>query len=203
MALPDTPWRPLLSSLGYSVGFLIVILGRQQLFTENTVTVVLPLMAEFGLRNLLRTGRIWGIVLVANLVGAFVAAAFCSFTPILTQDTRMAMLEVSRVAIDFGWWELMLRGITAGFLIASLVWLIPSAKGTEFFVILLMTYLIALFRSAHVIAGAVEVFMLGLAGQLGAGQIVGGFLAPALLGNIIGGTALFALLAYAQVMEEL
>jgi formate/nitrite transporter FocA (FNT family) len=66
-----------------------------------------------------------------------------------------------------------------------------------------MTYLIALFHSAHVIAGAVDVFMLGLAGQIGAGQIIGGFIIPALIGNIIGGTALFAVLAYAQVMEEL
>ncbi|HEY3916303.1 MAG TPA: hypothetical protein VGL83_00845 [Stellaceae bacterium] len=66
-----------------------------------------------------------------------------------------------------------------------------------------MTYLIALFRSAHVVAGAVDVFMLLLAGERSAGAAVGGFIVPALLGNIIGGTALFGLLAYAQVREEL
>jgi formate-nitrite transporter family protein len=46
MHLPDEPWRPLVSCLGYSVGFLMVVLARQQLFTENTITVVLPVMAR-------------------------------------------------------------------------------------------------------------------------------------------------------------
>jgi len=202
-ALPDEPWRQLISPLGYSIGFLIVILARQQLFTENTVTVVLPLMADFNRRNVIRSGRVWGIVFAANMVGAFVAAGFCTFTPVLTPEIRGSMLEVSQHAIDFGWWELVFRGITAGFLIAALTWLIPSAKGTEFFVILLMTYLIALFHSAHVVAGAVDVFMLGMAGTAGVGQLLGGFIVPALIGNIIGGTGLFALLAYGQVMEEL
>jgi formate/nitrite transporter FocA (FNT family) len=202
-ALPDAPWRELIAPIGYSVGFLIVILGRQQLFTENTVTVVLPLMADFNRRNVMRTGRVWGIVFAANMVGAFVAAGFCTFTPVLTPEIHAAMLDVSQHAIDFSWWELLLRGCTAGFLIAALTWLIPSSKGTEFFVILLMTYLIALFHSAHVVAGGVEVFMLGMAGKLSIGNIFGGFMVPALIGNVIGGTGLFALLAYGQVMEEL
>lgn len=201
--LPDTPWRPLVSSVGYSVGFLIVVLGRQQLFTENTIAVVLPLIAEFSARNLVRTGRIWGIVFVANMAGALAAALFCSFAPVLTQQTLDAMLQVSREATGFAWWPLLFRGITAGFLIAALVWLIPTAKGSEFFVILTMTYLIALFRSAHVVAGAVEVFMLWLSGEWGIVRVLAGFILPALIGNIIGGTALFGLLAYGQVMEEL
>lgn len=203
LGLPDAPWRPLVVSAGYTVGFLVVILGHQQLFTENTITVVLPLIAKINRRNLLRTGRIWGIVFAANMAGALAAALFCSFTPVLSEETRQAMLEISRAAVAFGWPALLFRGITAGFLIAALVWLIPSAKGSEFFVIFLMTYLIALFHSVHVVAGAVEVFMLWLSGEWSAGAVVGGFILPALLGNIIGGTALFGLLAYAQVMEEL
>lgn len=202
-AIPDDRWRQLISPLGYSVGFLIVILGRQQLFTENTVTVILPLMADFNRRNVIRSGRVWGIVFAANMVGAFVAAGFCMLTPVVTPEIRGAMLDVSQHALDFGWWATVFRGITAGFLIAALTWLIPSAKGTEFFVIFLMTYLIALFHSEHVVAGAVEVFMLGLAGRASVGQVLGGFIVPALIGNIVGGTGLFALLAYGQVMEEL
>src|SRR4051812_23722722 len=44
--LPDAPWRILIAKFGYSIGFLIVILGRQQLFTENTLTPILPLMRK-------------------------------------------------------------------------------------------------------------------------------------------------------------
>ena len=58
--LPDQPWRPLISRAGYSIGFLIVILGRQQLFTENTLTVVLPLLLKKDLSTLVRMLRLWG-----------------------------------------------------------------------------------------------------------------------------------------------
>ena len=46
--LPDAAWRPLVSGFGYSVGFLMVVLGRQQLFTESTITVVLPVFADLS-----------------------------------------------------------------------------------------------------------------------------------------------------------
>src|SRR5271170_996181 len=72
--LPDQPWRPLIGCAGYCVGFLIVILGRQQLFTENTLTVVLPLLLRKDLSTLLRMLRLWGVVLGANLVGTFLFA---------------------------------------------------------------------------------------------------------------------------------
>ena len=72
--LPETAWRPLVTSLGYSVGFLIVVLARQQLFTENTITAVLPLLAEPSSDRLARLGRLWGIVFAANLAGTLCSA---------------------------------------------------------------------------------------------------------------------------------
>ena len=67
--LPEAPWRPLVASFGYSLGFLIVVLGRQQLFTETTLTAIIPVMTERTFRMVGRTLRVWAIVLVANLVG--------------------------------------------------------------------------------------------------------------------------------------
>ena len=93
--LPDAPWRPLVSGFGYSVGFLMVVLGRQQLFTENTITVVLPVLAALSLRSLGRLARMWGIVLAANLAGTLAAALFCSLTPVLTPELRGEMLAIS------------------------------------------------------------------------------------------------------------
>ncbi|MEO6967736.1 MAG: formate/nitrite transporter family protein, partial [Rhodanobacteraceae bacterium] len=72
--LPDTPWRPLISKFGYCVGFLIVVIARLQLFTENTVTPVLPLLADRTLRSLWLMLRLWAIVFVANLAGTALAA---------------------------------------------------------------------------------------------------------------------------------
>ncbi|HUC11151.1 MAG TPA: formate/nitrite transporter family protein [Stellaceae bacterium] len=201
--LPDAPWRPLISCLGYSVGFLIVVLARQQLFTENTVTVVLPVVARFNLPNLRRLARMWSVVFVANMVGTFFAALFCTVTPVVSPELRGVMLELSRATMELGWAEMLCRGIGAGFLIAAMVWLIPSAEGAQFFVVTMNTYLIAVAGFTHIVAGSVEGFLLVLNGQFGFGQMFADFTVPVLLGNITGGTALFAVLSYAQVMKEM
>ncbi len=203
MHLPNASWRPLVSSFGYSVGFLIVVLARQQLFTENTVTVVLPVVAELTASNLRRLARMWSIVFAANMVGTFVSALFCTVTPAISPELRGAMLELSRTAMELGWTEMLFRGIGAGFLIASMVWLIPSAEGGQFLVITMNTYLIALAGFTHIVAGSVEGFLLVLNGSFGFWQMIGEFTVPVLLGNIIGGTALFAVISYAQVMKEM
>lgn len=201
--LPDSPWRTLLTSTGYSVGFVMVVLGRQQLFTENTITAVLPVMAEFSLANLGRMGRMWGIVLVANLAGTLLAALLCSFAPVISPEQRAGMLELSAHLMQNGWLEMLFKGISAGFLMAAMVWLLPSAETARFWVVLLMTYLIAVGGFTHIVAGSVEAFMLVVNGRLGLGAMIAGFTVPVLIGNVLGGTALFALLSYAQVMKEL
>jgi formate-nitrite transporter family protein len=189
LRLPDTQWRPLISSFGYSVGFVI--------------TVVLPVMACFTVRNLARLARMWGIVLAANLAGTLVAASFCTLTPVIGPELRESMLGISRGILEYGWIELLFRGISAGFLIATMVWLIPSAATAQFYVVVLMTYLISVGNFAHIIAGSMEAFMLVVNGEAELWRIVQGFLAPVLLGNIVGGTALFAVISYAQVMKEI
>ncbi len=201
--LPQAEWQRLLVALGYPVGFVMVVLSRQQLFTENTITVVLPIMAQPNGHNLWRGARMWAIVLAANLAGTLVAALFVSFTPVITPELREAMLAVSREAMQHDWLEMGFRAVTAGFLMAAMVWLIPAAEGAQFYVIFLMTYLIGLADAAHIVAGSVEAFMLVVNGELGLGTMLGSFTVPVLIGNVVGGTVLFALLSYAQVMKEL
>lgn len=201
--LPHAPWRQLIVSLGYPVGFLMVVLARQQLFTENTITAVLPLAAGFTAGNLGLLGRMWGIVFAANMAGALISAAFYTFTPALTPDLRAQMLDISRHMMQNGWSAMFFKGIAAGFLIAAMVWLIPNAEAAQFHVITLMTYLISLGGFTHVVAGSVEAFLLLVNGQLGLWHLLYGFTAPVLLGNVVGGTALFAVISYAQIMKEM
>ncbi len=99
--------------------------------------------------------------------------------------------------------EMFVKGILAGWLIAALVWMLPSAEGTEIFIITLITYIIALGDFTHIIAGSVEAIYMCVIGEVGFGQAFGGFFIPTLLGNVAGGTVLFALISYAQVREEL
>jgi formate/nitrite transporter FocA (FNT family) len=201
--LPEMSWTPLVTSLGYSVGFVMVVLSRQQLFTENTVTAVLPVMADLTLANLWRLGRLWSVVLVANMVGTLVAALLYTFTPVLTPELNTAMLEIADQIMNHSWIEMVLRAIASGFLIATMVWLLPSAEATQFHVIVVVSYLIAAAGFMHIVAGSAEAFYLVLNGHLGVQAMVVDFFVPVLIGNVIGGTALFALIAYAQVMEEI
>jgi formate/nitrite transporter FocA (FNT family) len=203
MHLPDTPWRPLITGLGYTAGFVMVVLARQQLFTENTITVVLPVMANFNRANVKSLVRMWGVVFLANMAGTLVAALFCTFTPVISPELRESMLAVSSQLQHAGWAEAFFHAIGAGFLIAAMVWLIPGAESAQFHVIVLMTYLIAIAGFAHVVAGSIEAFMLVFNGQMGVWPMLADFFAPVLIGNVIGGTALFALIAYAQVMQEI
>lgn len=201
--LPDELWRPLIENLGYTIGFILVILGGFQLFTEQTVTAILPLLSDRTWDNLRRTARLWSVVLVANLVGAFLAALFGAYSPGTTPEQLDAFIEVSSHFANKGFVELFLQGIPAGFLIAALTWMLPNSAGSKFWVILIMTYAIALGDFAHVVAGSVEVFLILLAGKLTILNGFGGIIFPALIGNILGGAALFSLIAYAQVREEM
>ena len=98
---------------------------------------------------------------------------------------------------------MLFRAIASGFLIATMVWLLPGAEAAQFHVIVVITYLIAAAGFMHIVAGSVEAFFLVLNGHLGVQPMVIDFFVPVLVGNIIGGTALFALIAYAQVMNEI
>jgi formate/nitrite transporter FocA (FNT family) len=201
--LPDAPWQPLLTSFGYCVGFIMAVLSRQQLFTESTITAVLPVAANATWENIGRMARLWAIVLAANLAGTLFATLFCTFTPVLPAQLYDGMLTVSRDLLDFGWWDMVFRAIAAGFLMAAMVWLMPGAERTQFHVITLMTWLIAIGGFTHIVAGSMEAYLLVLAGDWAWSQMISDFMVPVLIGNITGGTALFALIAYAQVMSEI
>ncbi len=201
--LPDAPWRPLITSFGYCIGFVMAVLSRQQLFTESTITAVLPLANDLTFANLGRTARLWAIVLAANLAGTLFAAVFCAYTPVLTPEVYGGMLSVSQSLLDFSWWDMLFRAIAAGFLMAAMVWLMPGAERSQFQVIVLMTWLIALGGFTHVVAGSMEAYLLVFSGSWAWWQMLVQFMAPVLIGNIIGGTALFALISYAQVMDEI
>ena len=202
--LPEAGWRVLVTSMGYTIGFLIVILGRQQLFTESTITAVLPVLKDTTPDNLWRVTRLWAIVLAANLTGTLFAAIFCSFAPVLPNELLESMRSISRHSLnDHSWWEMVFDGVSSGFLMAAMVWMIPAAEMLKVYVIVMMTWLIAVGGFTHIVAGSAEAFLLLVAGEWSIGVLLWQFMVPVLIGNIIGGTALFAVLSYAQVREEI
>ena len=199
----DHTYLTLFESLGYSFGFVLVILSRLQLFTENTITVVLPFLAQPTYSGFCCIARLWGIVLAANLCGTFITAAMAVYGGVLPAETLASIMEISRHLATMTPVETLLRGIPSGFFIAAIVWMLPSAKRSEVLVIVMFTWLIAVGDFTHVIAGSNEIFNLVLTGEMGILTALIYHISPVLIGNIIGGTGLFAMLAYGQIHDEM
>jgi formate/nitrite transporter FocA (FNT family) len=201
-ALPEAAWRPLISKFGYSIGFMIVILGRQQLFTENTLTPVIHVMRERHPGVLLDALRLWGVVLAANIIGTTIFGTGLYFADIFTpaQDATLAALAADAAAGGFG--QTLLSAIFAGWLIALMVWLLPVAETARVVVIIIITYLVGIGGFPHIIAGSTLVTYALVSGATAPADALAGFFVPTLIGNIIGGVAFVAALNYAQVSPD-
>ena len=198
--LPDTAWRPLVASLGYSLGFLFVTMGRQQLFTETTLTVMLPFL--HGTHRGGEVARYWSVVFVANIVGTLLFAFAASLPGLFPAHTAETFVELGTKAVAPGFLYVLAKGVFAGWLIALMVWLLPAADSARFVVIIAVTWLISVAEFSHVIAGSAETAFAAIHGAIGWDQYLLGFLLPALVGNAIGGVVFVALLNHAQVKEE-
>jgi formate-nitrite transporter family protein len=198
--IPDRQWRALISKAGYSVGFLIVVLGRQQLFTENTLTAILPLLLHKEVNVFVRVVRLWGIVLGANLLGTFLFAYFIGKTAIFPEPMREVLKAVGLGHMGASFGVVFLRAIFAGWLIALMVWLLPGAESARVGIIIIVTYLIGLGGFNHIIAGSTTMFYLVVTKATSWVYYGLHFFLPTLLGNIVGGVSLVAALGHAQVV---
>jgi len=201
--LPDAVWRPLFVNLGYTLGFLIVVLGRQQLFTENTLTAILPLLDDPDKpKKLMQMVRLWGIVLFTNLIGAGIFAYVIAHTATFPPEVKAAFLQIGLEALHPTFGEIVWRGILAGWLIALMVWLLPAAHQQRVWIIIIITWVVGAAGLSHIIAGSVEALYAVAAGAWPWTQYVTNFLVPVFIGNCIGGVGLVAILNYGQVVPE-
>jgi formate/nitrite transporter FocA (FNT family) len=130
-------------------------------------------------------------------------AGLSNYGLIGASEHREAMLTLSRRLLEHDFFETLKLAVPAGFLIAAVPWVMPSSKGQQFWVVFVLTYFIAVGGFAHVVAGSGEAWLLAFAGETSFAHAAFGMILPALIGNVIGGTGLFAVLAHAQVKQEL
>lgn len=201
--LPDDPSRFFIENIGYTFGFIIVIMARQQLFTENTVTAVLPVMHKPTPKNLIILLRLWGIVLIGNLIGTGLASLAFIHMPIFDQATRGAFVKLAQEVMKNTPPEMFANGILAGWIIATMVWMFPSTGAAKIWVIVLMTYLVAICNLTHIVVGSVEILYLVFSGVIPWQEFFYPFAIPTLAGNIIGGTFIFALISHAQIRSDM
>ena len=197
-------YRTILGALAYPVGFLIVIIARSQLFTENTVMPVALMLSSPSARNIGGTLRIWLIVLLANLAGAAIFAHAVSIPDVLPNIDRGALLEVAHHAYRGEWGDLFIRGIFGGWLIALVAWMLHARVSVAGMILLIWvgTSVISMAGFSHSIAGAVEVLYLAAAGEISYVDWLTRFQVPVTLGNAVGGVVLVSLINFVQVTAD-
>lgn len=202
-SLVPPPLHGLATAIAYPLGFFYVVHARHQLFTENTLEPVMPLLEKRDRETLRQLLRLWGIVLPLNLVGAFVFAEVLAHTQVVESKLVVPLLYAARLSTDGGALLVFYKGIWAGWLIALMAWLIAATRDTtaQIIMIWLTTAPIAAFGFRHSIAGAVEAFYRAAVGDAPWAQMIFSFEIPAILGNIVGGVVLVGLLNHGQVSK--
>src|ERR1051325_10878202 len=198
------PIKHPLASAFYPLGFMFVIMGRSELFTENTLEPVIPFLHKRDRTTLRQLLRMWGLLIVGNLVGALIFAWILGKTDLIESALHPAMQKLAAESTDGGFGDVFYKAIFGGWLIALLTWLLASTVDTiaQLVLIWVTTAPIAAFHFRHSIAGSVEAFYRAVTGTAGWGEMIGGFIVPALIRNAVGGVILVALFNYAQVAEE-
>ena len=167
------------------------------------MTAFLPLLVRRDRATLVTVLRFWAVVLLANLAGTALFATLLSRPGLFPPSVQFTLGELARSSVDGVFVVTLLRALLAGWLIALMAWMLPSARSARFFVILLLTYVVALCSLPHIVAGSVESAYAVLTGSATIAQYFGDFLLPTLIGNTVGGVALTALLNHAPLADEL
>jgi formate/nitrite transporter FocA (FNT family) len=202
-ATPKMTSQHAIASFGYTIGFILVVLARQQLFTESTLTAVLPVVTRKDFKTLLAAARLWAIVLSTNLIGTWIFASLIHHPALFSNDVNHALGDIGKQAVSPVFDVTLVRAFFAGWLIALMVWILPSARSARLLTVMLVTYVVALGHLSHVVAGSTEAAFAVFSGAATIGQYFGLFLWPTLGGNIIGGTLMVTVLNHGSVAPEI
>lgn len=191
----------LLGNLLYPLGFLLIVLGRYQLFTENTLTPVTLVLSRLADLPILL--RLWGVVLAANLLGAAAIAYLLATTGIFDADSVKAALEIGKHVSELPWWDLFWKAVIAGWLVASMVWLIHAASDmtARFIIVYVLMFMIPSADLFHCIIASCEMAFVVFKGTVEwyeYARVVSAVIA----GNTVGGVILVGILNYSQVEED-
>lgn len=191
-------WSDLVAYLAYPIGFIAVIIGRAQLFTENTLYPVVLVLDER--RQLLSMLRLWVVVFVANIFGAWIFALLAVKTSALQASIMSELVTLGQGSVSGTFTHIFWSGVVGGWLIALVAWTVTASHWTigQLTVIYMFTLIVGLGHFAHCIASSCEILSAVESGSVTAGAYFR-WLAPATFGNICGGVFVVSLLNYGQV----
>jgi len=187
-------------ALAYPLGFIFVVIGRSELFTEHTTLAVIPVLnRNASIKSLL---VLWGVVYIGNLLGGYLFGYILSVLPErLHAINAGAFYNLAEKLVNHPWHIILGSGILAGWLMGLLSWLVTSAQETisRIIIIILITSVIGIGGLHHSIVGSIEVFTAVITSeQIGWSNYLH-VQTWATLGNIVGGVVFVAFIKFSHI----
>jgi formate/nitrite transporter FocA (FNT family) len=198
--LGDSPWAQFIALLFYPMGFIAVVIGRAQLFTENTLYPVALILSER--RHVLKTLRLWAIVFIFNIIGATVFSVLAVKTGALHPEVVQGLVSLGRAAVAGEAAHVFWSGVIGGWIIALMAWIVSGSSWTisQIVVIWTLTVVVGMGHFAHCIASSGEILSAVFSGFVSSG-VYAHWLAFATMGNIVGGVIFVTLINFGQVSQ--
>ncbi|KPN32174.1 nitrite transporter NirC [Halolamina pelagica] len=198
----STDSHPILSALLYPLGFVFIILGGYQLYTENTLPPVVLVLER--LMSLPRLLKIWGIVIVGNFAGGGFGALVLARTGVLSPDAVDAATYIAKKGVNTDFWPLFFKAAFAGLIVAGVVWLVYAVRDsfTRLVIVYLAFLAVPLGNLYHSVVSFTELAFLVFSGEPVFLSGLVWFVFPVLLGNTVGGVLLVTVVNYFQTTEE-
>ena len=196
--LGDGPIQQFISFAFYPIGFIVVIIARAQLFTENTLYPVVLILDER--KHVLKTLRLWGLVFASNVVGAVFVGWLLMKTGALPHNFADALAGLGLHAAEGHFTLIFAKGVIGGWLIALLAWMVCASHWTiaQIVITWMLAFIVGAGHFSHCIASSAEIIAAIMSGHLHFSNYFQ-WLLPATLGNIVGGVSIVSLLNYGQV----
>jgi formate/nitrite transporter FocA (FNT family) len=184
-------------ALGYPLGFVFVVIGRSQLYTEQTSIAFLPVLD--GKKSFAQLLKFWGVVLSGNLIGGLLFAFFISWIgPDLEVIREESFQYIANKLLKPDWWLIFGSALIAGWMMGLLGWLVVASQDTvsRIILIVLITFVIGFGGFHHCIVGSIEL----LCGLMTMSDVdildYLRIMSSAITGNTIGGAIFVAGLKY-------
>lgn len=191
----------LLTANAYAVGFLFVVVGRSELFTEHTTLAVVPVLS--GDASVEKLARLWTTVWLTNVVGGIAFAALAVYIgPRLGTVDPEAFTTLAHHMVSHSAWVLFVSAVLAGWLMGLMTWLVAAGQNTasQAAFVWIVAFVIGISNLPHSIAGSVEVLFGVFTGGVSVGAFAT-FLAASTVGNALGGSVFVGLLKYGYSVD--
>jgi formate/nitrite transporter FocA (FNT family) len=197
-----TDRTPLLEAALYPLGFVFIIVGGYQLYTENTLPPVVLVLER--LMSLPRLLVIWTVVLLGNFSGGSLGALVLARTGVLSTEATVAAVDLATKGFETPFWSLFFKAAFAGLIVAGVVWLVYAVTDSLARIVIVYLSFLAIPTADlfHVVVSFTEVVYLVLVADASLLAGLGGFVLPVLLGNTVGGVVLVTVVNYFQTTAE-